>query len=300
VNSIYFLELTQEFQSTIALLKQHPTNIHKITQLSFNDLKANASQIESATLPLVILPNTLTSEQQNTLNQLHNKGVQFQSFGAFYEEQFRRIPEISLSNRWLLENIQHRHPAGFLFTKRVVDLSCGILMGLVFLITFPFIASLIKLTSSGPILFSQKRRSTRNHDISIAKFRTMKHGTKDDIWTQPNDPRITRIGHILRTTHLDELPQCWNLITGTLSLVGPRPEQSHIVDALQTKIPFYQTRHTVKPGITGWAQLHVYAGSVEETKEKLEYDLYYLKHKSILFDTEIIIKTLFSLMGIKS
>jgi lipopolysaccharide/colanic/teichoic acid biosynthesis glycosyltransferase len=101
------------------------------------------------------------------------------------------------------------------------------------------------------------------------------------------------LGRFLRKSKLDELPQFVNVLRGTMSVVGPRPEQPHLVDALRGQIPFYEERHLVKPGITGWAQLHVYAGSVEETKLKLQYDLYYIKHRSFLFDLEILLKTVY-------
>ena len=107
------------------------------------------------------------------------------------------------------------------------------------------------------------------------------------------DARIIPFGSILRATGLDELPQLLNVLRGEMSLVGPRPEQPHIVEELKQKIPFYDERHLVKPGLTGWAQLNIYAGSVEETKLKLQYDLYYIKHRSFLFDLEIILKTIY-------
>jgi lipopolysaccharide/colanic/teichoic acid biosynthesis glycosyltransferase len=118
-------------------------------------------------------------------------------------------------------------------------------------------------------------------------------GGATNTWTKVNDPRITKVGKILRKTRIDEWPQFINLILGTMSLVGPRPEQPHIVEDLKKQVPFYDERHLVKPGITGWAQLNIYAGSLEETKLKLQYDLYYIKHRSFLFDLEIILKTVY-------
>jgi lipopolysaccharide/colanic/teichoic acid biosynthesis glycosyltransferase len=115
----------------------------------------------------------------------------------------------------------------------------------------------------------------------------------DTVWTKVNDPRITTVGKILRKTRIDELPQSINLLKGDISLVGPRPEQPNIVEDLKKHIPFYDERHLVKPGITGWAQLNIYAGSLEESKLKLQYDLYYIKHRSFLFDLEIILKTIY-------
>jgi lipopolysaccharide/colanic/teichoic acid biosynthesis glycosyltransferase len=118
-------------------------------------------------------------------------------------------------------------------------------------------------------------------------------GGPTNTWTKVNDPRITRVGKFMRKSRLDELPQFINLLIGNMSLVGPRPEQVHIVEKLRQQIPFYDERHLVKPGLTGWAQLNIYAGSLEETKLKLQYDLYYIKHRGFLFDLEIILKTVY-------
>jgi lipopolysaccharide/colanic/teichoic acid biosynthesis glycosyltransferase len=112
-------------------------------------------------------------------------------------------------------------------------------------------------------------------------------------WTEVNDPRITKFGNIMRKTRIDELPQSLNLIKGDISLVGPRPEQMGIVERLRKKIPFFDERHLVKPGITGWAQLNIYAGSLEESRKKLQYDLYYIRRRSLLLDMEIILKTVY-------
>jgi lipopolysaccharide/colanic/teichoic acid biosynthesis glycosyltransferase len=122
-------------------------------------------------------------------------------------------------------------------------------------------------------------------------------GGRTDTWTEKADPRITAVGKFLRKSRLDELPQAINLLVGNMSLVGPRPEQVHIVEKLRAEIPFYEERHLVKPGLTGWAQLNVYAATVEETKLKLQFDLYYIKHRSILFDLEIILKTIYYVLG---
>jgi lipopolysaccharide/colanic/teichoic acid biosynthesis glycosyltransferase len=119
-------------------------------------------------------------------------------------------------------------------------------------------------------------------------------GGVSNTWTTVSDPRVTTLGRFLRMSRLDELPQCINLILGTMSIVGPRPEQVHLVAQLREKISFYDERHMVKPGLTGWAQINnIYAATVEETELKLQYDLYYIKNRSLLFDLEIILKTIY-------
>jgi lipopolysaccharide/colanic/teichoic acid biosynthesis glycosyltransferase len=162
----------------------------------------------------------------------------------------------------------------------------------VFVVTNPICAALVKFSSPGPVLFVQQRVGEAGKVFKVYKYRTMSGGPTNT-WTAVNDPRITKIGKFFRKSRLDELPQCINLLIGNMSLVGPRPEQPHIVEQLKEQIPFYAERHLVKPGLTGWAQLNIYAGSLEESKLKLQYDLYYVKHRGIMFDLEIILKTLY-------
>jgi lipopolysaccharide/colanic/teichoic acid biosynthesis glycosyltransferase len=185
------------------------------------------------------------------------------------------------------------------FIKRLVDVVAAIVGGLLFVVTYPLIALLVKLSSSGPILFQQPRVGKYGKIFTLYKYRTMSGGATDT-WTEDGDPRITALGQILRRFRWDELPQVINLLAGDMSLVGPRPEQPHIAEEMRRQIPFYEERHSVKPGVTGWGQLNVYARSVEETKTKLQYDLYYIKHRSLSFDLEIIAKTLYHVLTDRS
>jgi exopolysaccharide biosynthesis polyprenyl glycosylphosphotransferase len=232
----------------------------------------------------------------SVFSELHAKGVGFISYKRLYEEVFRRIPLHGLNEWWFLEHTRQLHVGVFPFFKRLVDLCVGMAIFFVFIVTYPFVAFAIKLSGKGPILFVQERTALHGKPFRIYKYRTMRTETASHTWTGEKDPRITIIGRLLRKTRIDELPQCLNLLKGDMSLVGPRPEQVHIVEALSQKIPHYTHRHRVRPGITGWGQLHVYASSVEETRKKLQYDLYYIKHRSVLFDCEIMIKTLFHIL----
>jgi lipopolysaccharide/colanic/teichoic acid biosynthesis glycosyltransferase len=157
------------------------------------------------------------------------------------------------------------------------------------------IAVLIKLDSPGPALFRQDRWGFNARKISVLKFRTMKVNACDDPAAPQavrNDARVTRIGRILRKSSLDELPQLLNVLRGDMSFVGPRPERPHFVAQLEEKIPYYAQRHSVKPGITGWAQLcYPYGASEEDAIQKLQYDLYYVKNNSLLFDLAILVQT---------
>jgi lipopolysaccharide/colanic/teichoic acid biosynthesis glycosyltransferase len=157
------------------------------------------------------------------------------------------------------------------------------------------VGALVKLDSRGPMLFRQQRVGERGRIFVLNKFRSMSVDAERNgaVWAQQRDPRVTRIGRWLRRTRLDELPQFWNVLVGDMSFVGPRPERPEFVSTLQKQIPFYMGRHSVKPGITGWAQVrHHYAASVEDSMEKLQYDLYYIKNLSPLLDLVILMSTL--------
>jgi len=224
---------------------------------------------------------------------LRLKGIQFHNHIEFYERLLQRIPLLAVGELWFVNHIGFQNNPLENLLKRILDLISGIILGILFVVTWPVIALAIKLNSSGPLFFTQPRVGQNGQSFKVYKYRSMSAASSGKGWTEVNDSRITTVGRILRRTHLDELPQFVNLILGNMSVVGPRPEQFEIVQQMRQLIPFYDERHLIKPGITGWAQLHLYAGTLEETKRKLEYDLYYLKHRSILFDLEIILKTLY-------
>jgi len=170
----------------------------------------------------------------------------------------------------------------------------SILLALTFPL-WPVIALAIKWESSGPIFYSQERIGANGKLFRLTKFRSMINNAEigRPVWAQKNDPRVTRMGNILRRTHLDELPQMINIIKGDLSLVGPRPERMEFVKELEKQIPHYNIRHIIKPGFTGWAQVNFhYARTPMDTYEKFQYDLYYLKNRSLILDFSILLKTI--------
>jgi lipopolysaccharide/colanic/teichoic acid biosynthesis glycosyltransferase len=242
----------------------------------------------------IILPQALETKPEvlKKFYELRKLGVEFYNHRNFYENLLRKIYLSQINEAWFLENIAYREKRFFNLIKRLIDLLFGAVGFFVFVVTLPFIAVLIKLTSKGKVFFVQERVGKGGQIFKVYKYRTMSGGATNT-WTSVNDPRITGFGKFLRKSRIDELPQFINLLLGNMSLVGPRPEQVNIVNELKQKISFYDERHLVKPGITGWAQLNVYAGSIEETKEKLQYDLYYIKNRSILLDLEIILKTIY-------
>lgn len=211
--------------------------------------------------------------------------IQFFDFVDFYEEYFQKIPLATIDRAWFLENLNESGKQMFSMLKRMADLVLAILLGVVGLVLFPFVALAILLDSGRPIFYSQIRVGQFERPFRIYKFRTMKI-------ISTGEKRVTGIGRFLRATHLDEIPQLFNVIAGNMSFVGPRPEITHFVQELKIKIPFYTERLLVRPGITGWAQLHEPRAKAEDAMGKLQYDLFYIKHRSFVLDLEIVLKTL--------
>jgi exopolysaccharide biosynthesis polyprenyl glycosylphosphotransferase len=181
-----------------------------------------------------------------------------------------------------------------LMAKRIFDL---ILASAFFAVLWPFMlltAIAVKLESPGAVLYHQVRVGLNGRHFRIYKFRSMRQDAEKNgaVWAQKNDARVTKVGAFIRNTRLDELPQLYNVLAGSMSFVGPRPERPEFVTDLSQQIPFYDTRHKVKPGLMGWAQLkYPYGASVEDAKNKLQYDLYYTKNHSFLMDMLIMIQT---------
>lgn len=220
-------------------------------------------------------------------------GVEVVELAALYEAVFKKVPLAELEEVWFLEHLARDHRL-YDAIKRPVEVA---LVALVLLATLPLTllgAMLVRLTSRGKPLFRQRRVGARGKEMVIHKLRTMRADAErgGPRWAAPRDPRAIPVGKFLRRTHLDEFPQLWDVLQGGLSLVGPRPERPEFVELLRKEVPFYDLRHLIRPGITGWAQTHYrYGASVEDAYEKLQYDIYYLKHRSPLLDLLILLKT---------
>jgi lipopolysaccharide/colanic/teichoic acid biosynthesis glycosyltransferase len=156
-------------------------------------------------------------------------------------------------------------------------------------------AILIKLESPGGIFYSQERVGQNNSTFQVIKFRSMRNDAEKDgrpVWAQANDARVTRVGAVIRKLRIDELPQIFNVLKGEMSLVGPRPERPFFVEQLTQEIPFYALRHSVKPGVTGWAQVrYPYGATVEDSLQKLQFDLYYVKNHTLFLDLVVLMET---------
>jgi lipopolysaccharide/colanic/teichoic acid biosynthesis glycosyltransferase len=220
----------------------------------------------------------------------------------FYEEWLAKLPLSELERASLLFDIRELHGPRYVRVKRLLDVTLG-LGGLIALILVePFVLLGNVIGNRGPLLYRQQRIGKNGVTFEVLKFRTMRERGLDErettTWTQENDPRITPFGRVLRKTHIDELPQLWNVLFGDLSIVGPRPEQPHYVEELTGKLPFYGLRHLVRPGLTGWAQVkYGYAGDEHDALEKLQYDFWYLRHQSLALDARIIGRTVRSVSG---
>lgn len=213
----------------------------------------------------------------------------------YYERLFGKIWIDSLSSEWFVYTGGFKQSRVGVFLKRCFDIAFALLL---FVLTAPFvllIAIAIKLDSAGPALFRQVRVGLHGKTFVIYKFRSMRQDAEHHggpVWAAERDHRITRVGQLLRKFRIDEIPQAINVLRGEMSWVGPRPERPYFVDRLAQEIPFYNLRHCVKPGITGWAQVkYRYGASVEDAIEKLQYDLYYTKHRSFVCDIVILLKT---------
>ena len=230
------------------------------------------------------------------LLSLKNRGVQVQDGNDVYESITGKVPIESIRLSWLLFSPGSHASRLFLIYKRFASVVISIIGLLLSLPLLPFVVLAIRLSSPGHVLYSQSRVGRDGVVFRCYKFRTMRSDAEADTgptWAKDDDPRITRVGRFLRKTRIDEIPQLWNVLRGDMSLVGPRPERPEFVAGLNQKIPYYHLRHSVRPGITGWAQiLYKYGSSVEDAKEKLRYDLYYIKNASVGLDLLIILNTI--------
>lgn len=290
--TVYFIHLESLYNELKQELKDHAVMIQSISETALLALTEKTHRTHQSFIFVVPTNPTFSTETLELCAHLHAHGATFVRFEDFYEETFRRVYTANLNDWWVLENI-HRDAFGlYPLMKRILDFVFALLIAMLFFLTFPIIALLIKLSDGGKIFFTQVRLSVDGSPFTIYKYRTMRAGTPNNTWTEDRDPRVTSVGRFLRRTRLDELPQWMNILRADMSLIGPRPEQAGIVEQLREEVPYFESRHAIRPGLIGWAQLHVYAGTVKDSKHKLQYDLYYLKHRSFLFDVEILLKTI--------
>lgn len=220
------------------------------------------------------------------------RGVKVTDLSTFFEQHRSRVRIDLLRESWFIFGDGFRQGAVRMFVKRVFDVTASATLLLLALPVMLVTAIAIRLESRGPILYRQERVGLGGRTFDIIKFRSMRTDAEKDgrpQWAQARDSRVTRVGRFIRLTRIDELPQLYSVLAGTMSLVGPRPERPFFVEQLEKQVPFYAARHSVKPGVTGWAQVrHKYGASIDDSSDKLEYDLYYVKNHTLFFDILIL------------
>ena len=245
---------------------------------------------------IVAMPDRRGTLPVEELLELRLNGVKVEEATSWLEKMSGRIEVEQLYASWMIFAEGFRFSNFFRMVRRGLNLSVALLGLILSLPLLPFIWLAVKLGSPGPALYRQKRVGKRGATFYCYKFRTMRQDAEADrgaTWAADDDPRITRVGRVLRSTRLDEIPQLWCVLKGDMHFVGPRPERPEFVEWLSKEIPYYGVRHVVRPGITGWAQVqYKYGNTLEDAREKLQYDLFYIKNASVGLDLLILFQTI--------
>jgi exopolysaccharide biosynthesis polyprenyl glycosylphosphotransferase len=254
---------------------------------------------EGITHAVIVGVAGLSPLQVRAMSQLQAHSIRVHTAGTIWMNVALQVPIDMVDARWVLNTFEQLDRPVALAAKRLIDLGVSALGLLAFAVMFPLLWILHKLDTPGPFFYSQDRVGVGGKVFRVHKIRTMRVADdREQRWAAKSDDRTTRYTRMLRRLRIDEFPQFWNVIRGDMSLVGPRPEQPKIVEELEKDIPYFGYRHLVKPGITGWAQIHQgYAASVDESAIKLSYDLYYVGRLSVLMDLDIIMRTAFVMLA---
>lgn len=302
-NNLAIIGNNEKTAALVASLDKKPALGYQIVQIishaeELADLEKN---IRAKNIRIIVLADDLGANEiiSSSLFSLLRYRVTFISYTNFYEQINEEVPVESINQDWFLENLQEGEKNYFDFLKQSLDF---IMAAVIFLLSLPFwplIALMVKLSSSGPAIFTQERLGKNGRPFKLYKFRTMRVEGNDGTMTVVNDNRITAIGSFLRSTRLDEIPQLINIIKGEMSFIGPRPERPEFSAELEKQLPFYNTRLLVKPGLTGWDQVsgEYHSSSPIDTLKKLQHDLYYIKHRSPYLDATIALKTIATVLG---
>ncbi len=305
-NHILIIGRNQQSEELATLINGNPQLGYRVTEIISTEQALDTAHLVAAIqqrkIKRIILSTSAykTPEHIDALFALLRKNVEFITLSDFFERLTGKVPLDAIDQIWFLENLSGYQKRFYEMIKRTIDFILATLIGL---ITIPFsllVMLAIKLDSAGPIFYRQIRIGQDGKLFTVVKLRTMFQDSEQKtgaVWPAENDARTTRIGRFLRRSRIDELPQIWNVIRGDMSFVGPRPERPEFLNNLKQEIPFYEERYLVKPGLTGWAQIKFkldFRGglTVHDTKQKLKYDLYYIKHRSFLFDLGIMLKTI--------
>ena len=285
-------------------------NLHFISSVDLNKVEAIDFQEEILNRvygeEVSVIAVDLRSEKvEPLLPHLYNlifSKVRFIDTHKIYEDIFDRVPLSLLQYTWFLENISLSPKFSFDFLKRLMDVAFASGLGLISLLFYPFVWLAIKMNDGGTLWSVQERIGQSNRPIKLYKFRTMETANDGGQWSKNNQNKVTKVGNFLRKTRIDELPQLWNVLKGDISLIGPRPEFPAPVKLYEKQVPYYSVRHLIKPGLSGWAQIHHdehphHMIDTTETKNKLSYDLYYIKNRSMMLDLKIALRTIKTLLS---
>lgn len=251
---------------------------------------------KQATMILLLPDAPIDDDIAHDLLEAKLRGSMVVDIRSFYEHVVQRLPLSQINDEWLLqtEGFSLNTRGSLRRLKRALDVLISLLLLIpaapIMLIT----AIIVRLESPGPVIYTQDRVGLFEKEFTVYKFRSMRADAEKNgaVWASAQDTRVTRFGKFIRKVRIDELPQIWNILKGDMSFIGPRPERMAFVTKLKESIPYYSLRHTVKPGLTGWAQVcYPYGASEDDARRKLEYDLYYIKNMSILLDINIVFKT---------
>jgi len=307
--SAFFFLLFIAFRALSADVIRGKEHCKRLAFLGLSDFEENLVReaISESVLPMIEVPfndyyfdaliagqKAYTADQKDLYESVV-RGREVTDLVSFLEAITNKIPITLASTDWFINKFALVQDREYVLVKRIFDVFLSVGFLIFFALPMLIISTIIKLSSHGPVLYKQTRTGKNGISYVLYKFRSMTIDAEINgaQWSQKNDNRVTKIGKILRHTHLDELPQLWNILVGEMSFVGPRPERPEMISLLNTEIPFYSLRHLVKPGVTGWAQINYpYGASVEDAKNKLAYDLYYVKHRAFFWDIRIIVKTL--------
>jgi lipopolysaccharide/colanic/teichoic acid biosynthesis glycosyltransferase len=280
------------------LTKEVSDHVNKNPQLGYSLHPFNGNMLElgsiiqQCSITQIVIDGKFLKDNAvtKTLYGILSKQIEITTLTDFYESLFGCIPLLEIEEEWFIREITDNKNI-YESTKHLIEM---ILTIITLPITIPLsiiIAGIIAVTSHGSAIYIQERIGKNNRPFILYKFRTMKVGQDGPLWTCEGDKRITPIGKFLRFTHLDEMPQLWNVLKGDISFVGPRPERTKLAE-IYGQIPYYEIRHIIKPGIIGWAQLNYKPSTtLEEAKQKFQFDLYYIKNRSLVLDLFIILKT---------
>ncbi len=289
-----------EIKELTTFIKENPQigydiRLH-IQEASPETTKTLYETIKSENIDTIIVSETIKDNDSFIREMYQNVLCGIEVLGAMhtYEQILQKLSIAHTEQLWVLTNITKRQRT-YELIKNLTESTFATLLLIVLFPLMTVLGLLVKLSSTGPVIYKQIRFGKNEKPFFIYKFRTMHESAEKDgpQWSTRNDKRVTTLGRFLRASHLDELPQLVNVLLGNLSFVGPRPERPEFVKDLKTQIPYYDIRHIVKPGITGWAQINYrYGASTEDAYRKLQYDLFYIKNRSLVLDFLIVLKTI--------